>query len=138
MECLLDYEGALDDERSVVMRIADMIHVGGPGLRGTRVVNEVLSPTDQLVKELLMIEDANDRWDIIMNVWMEMLCYMALHCEAAFHAQRLSTGGEFLTHVNVLIYDLGLPYSTYFSEADEESHQTHACIYSSDEQLNSE
>ncbi|KAG2621434.1 hypothetical protein PVAP13_3NG239050 [Panicum virgatum] len=92
MECLLDYEGALDDERSVVMRIADMIHVGGPGLRGTRVVNEVLSPTDQLVKELLMIQDANDRWDIIMNVWMEMLCYMALHSEHGFHTTHLSKG----------------------------------------------
>ena len=106
MECLLDYEGALDDERSVVMRIADMIHVGGPGLRGTRVVNEVLSPTDQLVKELLMIEDANDRWDIIMNVWMEMLCYMALHSEHGFHTTHLSKGGEFLTHVKLLILNI--------------------------------
>ncbi|KAG2597526.1 hypothetical protein PVAP13_5KG373514 [Panicum virgatum] len=92
----------------------------------------------RLQEELMKMNEASDRWEVIANVWMEMLCYMALHCEAAFHAHRLSTGGEFLTHVNVLIYDLGLPYSTYFSEADEESHKTHACIYSSDEQINSE
>jgi hypothetical protein len=106
MECLLLYEGALD-ERSVVIRIADMIHgENGNLVQRTRFVDGVLSPTSQLAKELLMIEDANYRWDIIMNVWMEMLCYMALHSEHGFHTTHLSKGGEFLTHVKLLILNI--------------------------------
>jgi hypothetical protein len=55
------------------------------------------------------IEAASDRWAIIMNVWMEMLCYMAVHmAPAGFHTKRLSMGGEFITHVKVLMYNLGL------------------------------
>jgi hypothetical protein len=40
---------------------------------------------------------------------MEMLCYMAVHmAPAGFHTKRLSMGGEFITHVKVLMYNLGL------------------------------
>ncbi|KAF0892847.1 hypothetical protein E2562_018638 [Oryza meyeriana var. granulata] len=47
------------------------------------------------------------RWDLIVAVWLEMLYYIAPRCGAAFHREHLSTGGEFVTHVLVLMYIIG-------------------------------
>ncbi|VAH99977.1 unnamed protein product [Triticum turgidum subsp. durum] len=50
---------------------------------------------------------ADDRWDLIAEVWLEMLFYIAPRCGSAFHAQHLGTGGEFVTHVLLLMKLLG-------------------------------
>ncbi|KAF7046718.1 hypothetical protein CFC21_055726 [Triticum aestivum] len=49
----------------------------------------------------------DDRWDLITEVWLEMLFYIAPRCGGAFHAHHLSTGGEFVTHVLQLMHLLG-------------------------------
>lgn len=49
----------------------------------------------------------DDRWDLIAEVWLEMLFYIAPRCGGAFHAKHLSTGGEFVTHVLMLMRLLG-------------------------------
>ncbi|KAL6654706.1 hypothetical protein ACP70R_008171 [Stipagrostis hirtigluma subsp. patula] len=46
-------------------------------------------------------------WDLIAAVWLEMLYYVGPRCGAAFHRQHLSTGGELVTHVLVLMYIVG-------------------------------
>jgi hypothetical protein len=48
------------------------------------------------------------RWEIIEEVWMEMLAYAAAHCPWKEHAQQLRRGGELLTHVCFLMLHLGL------------------------------
>jgi hypothetical protein len=50
---------------------------------------------------------ATSLWDLIAAVWLEMLYYVAPRCGAAFHRQHLSTGGELVTHVLVLMYIVG-------------------------------
>ncbi|XBI04664.1 hypothetical protein VPH35_132919 [Triticum aestivum] len=40
---------------------------------------------------------------IIGKVWTEMLCYAATNASDGFHARQLSNGGEFLTHILLLI-----------------------------------
>ncbi|XP_037461077.1 uncharacterized protein LOC119331999 [Triticum dicoccoides] len=40
---------------------------------------------------------------IIGTVWVEMLCYAATNATGGFHARQLSNGGEFLTHILLLI-----------------------------------
>ncbi|KAL6654196.1 hypothetical protein ACP70R_007661 [Stipagrostis hirtigluma subsp. patula] len=52
-------------------------------------------------------EQAASPWDLIVAVWLEMLFYIAPRCGAAFHRQHLSTGGELVTHVLVLMYIVG-------------------------------
>ncbi|KAK2652981.1 hypothetical protein Ddye_012837 [Dipteronia dyeriana] len=42
------------------------------------------------------------RWELISEVWLEMLAYAAQNCEWKGHAQHLMKGGELLTHVGVL------------------------------------
>jgi len=50
----------------------------------------------------------NHRWELIAAVWLEMLCYIAYNCGPAFHAKHLTTGGEFVTHVKMLLFMLGV------------------------------
>lgn len=54
--------------------------------------------------ELLKSEAADDRWELITMVWVEMLCYIASNCACGFHAKQLSAGGEFLTHAKLLVF----------------------------------
>ncbi|RYR71065.1 hypothetical protein Ahy_A02g005359 [Arachis hypogaea] len=54
------------------------------------------------------IEDLGCSWEMICEVWIEMLAYAASQCDWTAHAQQLRRGGEFLTHVCLLMADLGL------------------------------
>ncbi|CAN6180650.1 unnamed protein product [Urochloa humidicola] len=67
----------------------------------------VLVRAREVARELMMIDDETERWGLIMSVWLEMLCYTAPRCVGAFHYEHLATGGEFVTHVLLLMYFLG-------------------------------
>ncbi|TKV99884.1 hypothetical protein SEVIR_8G074000v4 [Setaria viridis] len=67
----------------------------------------VLPRAREVARELISIKDEAERWDLIAAVWAEMLYYTAPRCGAAFHAEHLTKGGEFVTHVFVLMYLLG-------------------------------
>jgi hypothetical protein len=60
-----------------------------------------------VARELLTITDEAERWGLIANVWVEMLYYVAPRCGCAFHYEHLSTGGEFITHLLILMKFLG-------------------------------
>ncbi|KAK7349298.1 hypothetical protein VNO77_06558 [Canavalia gladiata] len=47
-------------------------------------------------------------WELITHVWVEMLAYAATHCQGIQHAQQLRHGGEFITHVWLLMAHLGI------------------------------
>ncbi|KAG2571167.1 hypothetical protein PVAP13_7KG022900 [Panicum virgatum] len=57
--------------------------------------------------ELMSIDDETQRWGLITSVWSEMLYYTVPRCGAAFHYMHLATGGEFATHVLLLMKFLG-------------------------------
>lgn len=59
-----------------------------------------------LAKELDKLREA--KWDIINEVWVELLGYAAIHCRPYNHAQQLSKGGELVTLVWLLMVHLGL------------------------------
>ncbi|XP_034910838.2 uncharacterized protein [Populus alba] len=48
------------------------------------------------------------KWEMISEVWVEMLMYAASHCGWKEHADALGRGGELLTHVCILMAHLGL------------------------------
>ena len=67
----------------------------------------VLFDACRLAKELnLLAED--ERWRVISKVWVEMLGYSAISCKTYFHAKQLSMGGEFLTHIWLLMAHMGI------------------------------
>ncbi|KAB5525247.1 hypothetical protein DKX38_022996 [Salix brachista] len=62
-----------------------------------------------LAKQLLeSISESKKRWEMIEEVWMEMLSYAAAHCPWKEHGHALRRGGELLTHVCFLMLHLGL------------------------------
>ncbi|KAI4354873.1 hypothetical protein L6164_003700 [Bauhinia variegata] len=54
------------------------------------------------------LQQLNYPWEMICQVWIEMVTYTASHCEWQAHAQQLRRGGELLTHVCLLMAELGL------------------------------
>ncbi|TXG68337.1 hypothetical protein EZV62_003272 [Acer yangbiense] len=54
------------------------------------------------------LQSLDERWEIISEVLVEMLTYAANKCTWKEHGQRLSKGGELLTHVRLLMEHLGL------------------------------
>uniref|UniRef100_A0A0D9X486 DUF4220 domain-containing protein n=1 Tax=Leersia perrieri TaxID=77586 RepID=A0A0D9X486_9ORYZ len=105
IDSLKNFQDTLDHQGTVVRRVnAAITEVNNRAVIRSGV-ESILIRSGQLAKELLKIKEANDRWDIIINVWIEMLCYMAFHCgPSGFHANHLSKGGEFISHVKLLIW----------------------------------
>ncbi|XP_022714548.1 uncharacterized protein LOC111274182 [Durio zibethinus] len=52
--------------------------------------------------------DHQEKWDLIAQVWLEMLTYAASQCSWKEHARQLQHGEELLTHVALLMAHLGL------------------------------
>ncbi|KAF9679386.1 hypothetical protein SADUNF_Sadunf06G0009800 [Salix dunnii] len=48
------------------------------------------------------------KWEMMSQVWVEMLTYAASHCGWKDHAQTLTRGGELVSHVHLLMAHLGL------------------------------
>ncbi|KAM0872775.1 hypothetical protein ACQ4PT_038485 [Festuca glaucescens] len=71
------------------------------------ILSDPVLPRAFRVAEALAGVPEADRWDLIGDVWLEMLYYIAPRCGAAFHRDHLSTGGEFITHVLVVMYSIG-------------------------------
>ncbi|KAF0896436.1 hypothetical protein E2562_024305 [Oryza meyeriana var. granulata] len=68
----------------------------------------LLDRAREVAQELINgIRDEAERWELISAVWAEMIYYTAPRCGAAFHYEHICTGGEFITHVFVLMYLLG-------------------------------
>ncbi|CAL5381071.1 unnamed protein product [Camellia sinensis] len=64
----------------------------------------VLFDACRLAKQLMEKEEP---WKLMSKVWVELLGYAAVNCEANVHAQQLSQGGELLTLVWLMINHLG-------------------------------
>ena len=63
--------------------------------------------------------DVDEKWEMIGEVWMEMMTHAASHCSWKAHAQQLRHGGELLTHVALIMAHLGL--STKVGREEDEN-----------------
>ncbi|CAN6374344.1 unnamed protein product [Urochloa humidicola] len=52
--------------------------------------------------------EAATAWRIIQGVWVEMLCFSAGRCRGYLHAKGLGKGGEYLSHVWLLLSYMGM------------------------------
>jgi hypothetical protein len=62
----------------------------------------------RLGKKLEEIADDGRRWNILADLWNEMILYIAPSDNAKDHIQHLSNGGEFLTHLWALLTHAGI------------------------------
>lgn len=89
-------------------------------IKGDNESQSVLHDGCRLAKELQSLESPNEspesthnwskeeNWEMISKVWMEILLYVASCCGWKEHGQHLIEGGEFLTHLSLLMAYLGL------------------------------
>lgn len=74
----------------------------------------VLFDACRLAKSLQSEEDENpgaengEKWEKIFHVWVDLLSFSAANCDWKDHAEQLRRGGEFLTHVWLLMAHFGL------------------------------
>ncbi|XP_050264173.1 uncharacterized protein LOC126708424 [Quercus robur] len=80
--------------------------VGPVWIKGDRS-KSVLFYACMLAKELNKLEE-EERWKIIIKVWVEMLSYAASHCRPETHAQQVSKGGQLISFVWLLMAHFGL------------------------------
>ncbi|GFY92100.1 hypothetical protein Acr_08g0004960 [Actinidia rufa] len=73
--------------------------------KGLREEDTVAKQVQMLAKGL---REKEDRWEIMSNVWVEMLCYASSQCPLKHHVQELRHGGDFLTHVWLLLMHFGV------------------------------
>ncbi|KAK7859372.1 hypothetical protein CFP56_006898 [Quercus suber] len=57
------------------------------------------------------LNQKDEKWEILSKFWVENLAYVATLCQGNYHAQLLRKGGEFLTHVWLLIEQFNLKES---------------------------
>lgn len=71
-------------------------------------VKYVLLNGCRLASKLESIKSEATKWDVIRQVWAEMLIYTASKCKPMDHAQQMRRGGELITHVWFLMAHYGL------------------------------
>ncbi|XP_038880416.1 uncharacterized protein LOC120072067 [Benincasa hispida] len=74
----------------------------------------------RLARQLEEIEESK-KWEIIGNVWMELLGRISCECEWYDHAKHLTQGGNLLTRVWILMHHLGYvkPSNVFTMEEDQ-------------------
>ncbi|XP_058186303.1 uncharacterized protein LOC131303448 [Rhododendron vialii] len=82
---------------------------------GGDMSNSVIFDSCKLASQLGKYEQEQGRhdeqeriWNVIVFFWMEILGYAASQCKGRQHAQQLRRGGEYLTHLWLLMAHFGL------------------------------
>ncbi|KAI7979876.1 hypothetical protein LOK49_Contig228G00004 [Camellia lanceoleosa] len=61
-----------------------------------------------LAEDLMNGFESKNRWEIMSNVWLDLLLYVATRCGANAHAEQVSKGGELVTSLWLLVSHFGL------------------------------
>ncbi|XP_056159759.1 uncharacterized protein LOC115671845 [Syzygium oleosum] len=77
----------------------------GLSARGETVINQGARLGNQLAND---INNKDMIWRILADFWAEMVLYVAPSDNAKAHAEHLTRGGEFVTHLWALLYHAGI------------------------------
>lgn len=95
-----------DEKKACEQILKVKTYVKPSAVKGDRS-KSVLFDGSILAKELKKLEK-RDRWELMSKVWLELLSYAATHCDPRAHAQLVSSGGELITFVWLLMAHFGL------------------------------
>ena len=82
-----------DSDKSYAERLFNKITQGPPSEVERDKNKSVLFDACRLASKLEAISDKKQKWEMISNVWVEMLAYAACCCRGNYHAQQLRRGG---------------------------------------------
>ncbi|KAF8106084.1 hypothetical protein N665_0147s0041 [Sinapis alba] len=94
------------DVRLVGEKIVSLANGGVTGELG----NEgILEGASSIVRELKQMQGrGHNKWKILSEVWVELICFGSLHCDAMARLELLSKGGELFAFVWLLMAHFGL------------------------------
>ncbi|XP_030490791.2 uncharacterized protein LOC115707088 [Cannabis sativa] len=103
---------AINEETACEALLKVSTKISPSEVKGDRC-KSVLFEACRLVKSLQTLEtdrkwEKEKKWELICNVWVEILSYAASQCQKNQHVQQLRRGGELLTHVWLLMAHLGI------------------------------
>ncbi|KAJ3687328.1 hypothetical protein LUZ61_016492 [Rhynchospora tenuis] len=61
-----------------------------------------------IIAKIMLKAQNKARWEMIAEVWAEMVVHAAIYCKGDAHARHLSQGGEFITVIWFLIAHVGI------------------------------
>lgn len=107
VEFMLGLAGELPrDETGIARRI--LAGEQRPLEDGADIKRALLSNACKLAKALMELYDEGERWNVVQEVWVEMLCYSAGRCSGYVHAKSMSEGPELLSHVWFVLSFMGM------------------------------
>ncbi|KAM0844375.1 hypothetical protein ACQ4PT_057088 [Festuca glaucescens] len=107
VEFMLGLVGELPrDERGIAQGI--LAGEQRPLEDGANIIRALLSNACKLAKALMELYDEGERWNVVQEVWVEMLCYSAGRCSGYMHAKSMSEGPELLSHVWFILSFMGM------------------------------
>jgi hypothetical protein len=107
VEFMLGLVGELPrDERGIAQRI--LAGEQQPLEDGADIIRSLLSNACKLAKALMELYNEEERWNVVQEVWVEMLCYSAGRCSGYVHAKSMSEGPELLSHVWFILSFMGM------------------------------
>ncbi|GLT72756.1 hypothetical protein SLA2020_446610 [Shorea laevis] len=77
----------------------------GEGDPGETIMKRSAVLAKHLIEE---IEDNERRWKILADFWADMMLFVAPSDDVTAHAEHLTTGGEFVTHLWALLSHAGI------------------------------
>uniref|UniRef100_A0A0E0HKG2 DUF4220 domain-containing protein n=1 Tax=Oryza nivara TaxID=4536 RepID=A0A0E0HKG2_ORYNI len=101
LESILHKEKNLpvDDEEKLTLKVIEKVE---------HKRNCFIHDAFRLARDLLLARGYKKMWDVIIDVWVEMLCFSAGRCRGYLHAKSLGSGVEYLSHVWLLLAHAGM------------------------------
>ncbi|GLU15481.1 hypothetical protein SLE2022_319670 [Rubroshorea leprosula] len=96
----------------------------------------VLCKAHKLFNELKKSDNKGFPWELMSKVWVELMCYAAIHCKPHAHAQQPSMGGQLITIVWLLMNHCGLGNQFATVDDEEETNVVIQCAVDDDEETN--
>lgn len=93
------------DVRLVGEKIVSLANGGVSGELGNE---SILEGASSIVRELKQMQGGRNKWKILSKVWVELICFASLHCDATARLELLSKGGELFAFVWLLMAHFGL------------------------------
>jgi hypothetical protein len=96
---------------SLQSRYTKLMEEAGKGTDNDKKSEDVLQLGAILCKQLIDDESEEGRWEVLAEIWADLLIHVAPTWNADAHKKCLEEGGEFITHIWALLWHCGVEKS---------------------------
>ncbi|CAH8389063.1 unnamed protein product [Eruca vesicaria subsp. sativa] len=111
-DAMVEAEELLDESfkklKDVKLVGEKIVSLANGGVNGELGNESVLEGASAIVRELKEMQGGRNKWKILSKVWVELICFASLHCDATARLELLGKGGELFAFVWLLMAHFGL------------------------------